>query len=212
MFCALCLSISSLLMSVAGISGAKDLLNFREIFMGQNKFFAITMLALQTSMMLFSIMAYEFKTHHYKSYTKVRAVQIAVIGVSISCNYLYLVRTMKDSYKIFALLLAIATDLGSITMNELACVAKYRLYSTNTVENSDCTTFLEKMRIALFGRFIAKTNIKFNQMRDLIKQSETSKDLSILDIEDKKSKKKDNFNVVPEIMDTDTEYDERACV
>lgn len=193
MVCALCLSISSLLMSVAGISGAKDLLNFREIFLGPNKFFALTMFALQTSMMLFSIMAYEFKTHHYKTYTKVRTVQVIVIGVSVACNYLYLVRTMTDSYKIFALLLAISTDLGSITMNELACVAKYRLYSTNAVENSNCTTFVEKMRIALFGRFIAKINIKYNQMTDLIKQSETSKELSILGIKEKK--KKDDFEL-----------------
>lgn len=159
-FSAVILALISVLMSVAGISKQRNLLSLYGAFTGEFGVFAISVFLLQLVMLGFSFWSYEIQQNHFRTFSKVKRFQTAIVAVSIYCNYQYMHLLMPETPVICAIF-ACAFDIGSIYFSELATVTKYRLYSNNTMCQN--ATFFEKLRIVLFGNIEDSLERKYQE-------------------------------------------------
>lgn len=155
---ALILALISVLMSVAGISSQRNILSLYRAFTGEYGVFAISIFVLQVVMLGFSFWGYEIQQNHSKTYNKIKLFQLAIVSVSIYCNYQYMLLLVPDTPVICAIF-ACAFDIGSIYFSELATVTKYRLYSSdNALHNA---TLFKKLKVVLFGGCLDALDAKY---------------------------------------------------
>lgn len=158
---ALILALISVLMSVAGISRQKNILSLYGAFTGEYGVFAISIFVLQVVMLGFSFWGYEIQQNHSKTYNKIKLFQLAIVSVSIYCNYQYMLLLVPNTPVICAVF-ACAFDVGSIYFSELATVTKYRLYSNSSTVQQN-VTFFEKLKIVLFGGLSDALDAKYQE-------------------------------------------------
>lgn len=157
-FSALILACISVLMSVSGISSQKNIFALKTAFTSDNGVFAISIFVLQCVMLGFSFWSYEIQENHFRTYSKIRLFQFAILSVSIYCNYQYM-RLLVPTAPVICAIFACAFDIGSIYFSELATVTKYRLYSSdNTLHNA---TLFEKLKVVLFGGCLDALDAKY---------------------------------------------------
>lgn len=157
---ALLLACISVLMSVSGISEQTDIFALGKAFTSQNGVFAISIFILQCVMLGFSFWSYEIQENHFRTFSKIKLFQFAIVSVSIYCNYRYMILLVPDN-KIICGVFACAFDVGSIYFSELATVTKYRLYSSdNSLHNA---TLFEKLKVVLFGGWMDALDAKYQE-------------------------------------------------
>lgn len=161
---ALLLACISVLMSVSGISDQRNILALGNAFTSENGVFAISIFILQCVMLGFSFWGYEIQENHYRTYNKIKLFQLAIVSVSIYCNFQYM-KLLVPNAPVICAVFACAFDVGSIYFSELATVTKYRLYSKNTSaeHRSRFEKFFALASDKLFGWIDKCYNEKFGQ-------------------------------------------------
>lgn len=157
---AVLLACISVLMSVSGISGQRNILALGKAFTSQNGVFAVSIFLLQLVMLGFSFWSYEIQENHFSTYNKIKLFQIAIVSVSIYCNFQYM-RLLVPDAPVICGIFACAFDIGSIYFSELATVTKYRLYSNDTTLHN--ATLFTKLRVVLFGGWMDALDTRYQE-------------------------------------------------
>lgn len=157
---AVLLACISVLMSVSGISGQRNILALVNAFTSENGVFAVSIFILQVVMLGFSFWSYEIQQNHFQTFNKIKLFQLAIVSVSIYCNFQYM-KLLAPNAPVICAVFACAFDIGSIYFSELATVTKYRLYSNDTTLHN--ATLFTKLRVVLFGGWIDTLDAKYQE-------------------------------------------------